>query len=178
MTAAERVRNWHNKAIESIESDPVSSFISSWIAFNHTYSTHASNPNGLFRHWSEEVGQLRFGKRLKGDKAELEFFAISEECLPILKAVQADIESTLPSIKLPIRSVLYKTPVPDDTERTVNLFTLNSIDIFFTIYQIRNNLFHGSKDPRQSQRDLELCNIAAQFMNSLISKILEMHFKK
>ena len=156
--------------------DPVSNFISSWIAFNHIYSTNASHPNGQFQHWSREVGIKRNGSPLKGDKAELEFFALSQECDPILNAIQADIENTLPHISLPIRNILYRRYVPDDTKRSISLFELSTLDIFFTIYQIRNNLFHGSKDPKKSERDLELCIIAAQFMKSFNSKILEIYF--
>jgi len=162
--------------MQCIDDDPVSSFISSWIAFNHIYSAHAAHHNSGFKDWAKSQGKARNRNPLRGDKAELEFFALSSELKSILDEIKGDFEEKLPQIELPVKSVIYDKDVPSNISREINIFELSSIELFFTVYQIRNNLFRGSKDPKKFKRDAKLCVIASQVISKLNEKMLTRYF--
>ncbi|MFM2599867.1 hypothetical protein [Vibrio fortis] len=166
----EKIENWNLRAYVEFDLEPVVSFISSWISLNYVYSTYALVLKDEFINW----GALSNGSHRKGDKAELEFFANSplvSELLIVLK------QSKSYEVELPIKGVLYGTYVPDETTRKVNVLELDAVDLFLVVYQVRNNLFHGSKDPLKSDRDENLCKVLAQFLIDFM-KLIEQELKE
>jgi len=163
-----RCRNWLKKADDWSKQDSISSFVFAWISFNHYYSTFAFENIKRFRKWS---GQHYDGKQ--GDKAELLFLVHSREFTEFF----ADYKQRYPqrldlSIELPVVDMLRGSDVPKNVRGAHKLSDLTNEDLFMVIYQIRNNLFHGRKDPAKGRRDLTLCNTAAKFMVPLVAALL------
>lgn len=163
-----RIRNWNLMARLQIDQDPAMSFIASWIAFNHVYATYANSFKSDFEEWS---GQ---NKNKRGDKAQVEFFASSKLAKNLL--VNLNEKGKSYELSLPVESVLNGHKVPNTFKQSINIFELGSIDLFFVIYQVRNNLFHGSKDPFSSPRDESLCVVLADFLVDLNCIFEESHF--
>ncbi|EJG1508045.1 hypothetical protein NDJ15_16340 [Vibrio parahaemolyticus] len=158
----ERLKNWNLRANVEYEKEPVVSFISSWISLNHLYATHANVLKDEFIQWAKQESEQTGKGPRRGDKAELEFFATSTQTCELLSSLKSEKKSY--EVTLPIRGVLYGNSVPDETERTINILDLESVELFLVVYQVRNNLFHGSKDPLKSKRDETLCKTLAQFL--------------
>lgn len=161
-------RNWIKRAGYSREDDPIGSFIFAWISFNHYYSTFALENTRQFKDWSRKYFSGR-----QGDKVELLYLVHSDDFVDAL----ANFESLYPErlshpIELPIIDVLRGSRVPKNIKGTRRLSDLSNVDLFRVMYQIRNNLFHGSKDPVKSQRDLVLCEFASDFMVPLVAFLL------
>lgn len=164
----ERSRSWLERAAESRANDPVGAFIAAWISYNHYYSTFACEYEHDFHAWRNE----HFDRR-GGDKAELLFLAHSQDFIEFLDDYkhQCPQRFSLP-IKLPVINMLSGSPVPENKTGACELSDLPYNDLFLVIYQIRNNLFHGSKDPTKRDRDLFLCTTAADFMIPLVASLL------
>ena len=76
-------------------------------------------------------------------------------------------------IELPVINLLSKQCIPDSIERRkYGLHELQTAQIFEVIYQIRNNLFHGGKDPFGDERDKELSRFGSEFMLRFVSNLL------
>jgi hypothetical protein len=156
-----RSRNWLKRADNCRGQDPVSAFISAWISFNHYYSTFAVENANRFRNWS----QRHFGKVRRGDKAELLFLVHSHEFSKFFASYRKQYPQRLKStIELPVIDMLGDKPVPEKIAGAHELSDLTNEDLFRVVYQIRNNLFHGSKDPMKVHRDHALCVTASEFM--------------
>ncbi len=159
-----RVRNWHTRACVDIESNEFAmSFISSWIAFNHIYGVYASHPDSAI-------------DRRSGDKKQVVYFSSSTETNELLNEVKQveDVKSL--SIELPVWSVLTGDCVPNSDQKTVKIVDMECSDLFAVIYQVRNNLFHGSKDPLDSRRDEQLCECLSKFFVAFNGKFIEKYF--
>lgn len=162
-----RCRNWLIKAEACLEGDPVSAFIFAWISFNHYYSTFAMENKRRFDEWKE---QQRGSSK---EKMEILFLVNSQEFREFFDQHKTHrLQHVTSSIKLPVIDMLYRTRVPNRTERQCRLSDLANEDIFRVIYQIRNNLFHGSKDPTKDDRDCALCVAASEFMIPLVKSLL------
>lgn len=158
IVAKTRVENWQLRADADLENEPVMSFISSWIAFNHLYATYKSLPRSRFTDWIKEQG---IGG---GDKAELLYFVQDNGIIELLTELKKEDPLKDLRIDLPVKSVTRKNCVPNDIVQSAELLSLPVAELFLVIYQIRNNLFHGSKDPLKSDRDNKLCECAALFL--------------
>ncbi|MBI4644159.1 MAG: hypothetical protein HY790_05970 [Deltaproteobacteria bacterium] len=162
-----RCRNWLKKSNECPKEDPFSAFIFAWISFNHYYSTFAAENKQLFDGWRRQH------RRSKGDKTEILFLVHSQEFSEFFDGYRKQYPQRFElSIELPVIDMLYGTPVPNGTRVHRKLSDLANEDIFRVIYQIRNNLFHGSKDPMKDQRDYSLCVMAGEFMIPLVATLL------
>lgn len=160
--------NWLGKAANYRKEDPISAFICVWISFNHYYSTFALEYEAKFKAWSDKHS----GKR--GDKVELLFLIQS----PDFTGFFEDYKKRCPQhfdvlIKLPVINMRNDAPVPKNITKAHRLSDLTNEDLFTVIYQIRNNLFHGSKDPDKEARDFTLCSMAAEFMIPLVVALLD-----
>lgn len=156
-----RFRSWLKRANESKSDDPIDAFISAWISFNHYYSTFfASENRNAFQ------GQ-------PGDKVQWLFLIRSGQ----FKEFFADYRTRYPecfevSIRLPVTNMLNGNPVPEGLQGEYKLKDLTDEQIFLTIYQIRNNLFHGEKDPTKNKRDMYLCTVAGGFLIPFLARLL------
>lgn len=164
-----RSRNWLMKGADCQGQDPISAFIFVWISLNHYYSTFALEYDTGFNAWRKE----HFNNR-EGDKAELVFLVRNKEFSEFLD----DYKRLCPkrfdlSIKLPVINMLHGTPVPKGVRGPRKLSELTYKELFLVIYQIRNNLFHGSKDLTKNERDLTLCTTAAEFMVPLVASLID-----
>lgn len=75
---------------------------------------------------------------------------------------------------LPVTDMLNEDKkVPKGKKGTIKLESLNEDEIFQVIYQIRNNLFHGSKNPEKNSRDKELAEAACEFMIPFLIDLIE-----
>jgi hypothetical protein len=163
-----RTRNWLKKAHDCGEHDSIGAFISAWISFNHYYSTFAFENINQFRDWTRQ----NYGGR-QGDKAELLFLVHSRGFTEFFADYKQRYPQRLNSaIVLPVTNMLKDSPVPKNVRGECKLSDLRNEDLFEVVYQIRNNLFHGSKDPMKVQRDLALCKTAAEFMVPLVAALL------
>jgi hypothetical protein len=170
IVAKTRVENWQLRADTDLESEPVMSFISSWIAFNHLYATYRILPQSQFTDWIKEQG-IR-----GGDKAELLYFAQDNGIIELLIELKKEEALKELCINLPVKNVTRKNCVPNDIVQNIELLSLPVADLFLVIYQIRNNLFHGSKDPLKSDKDNELCECAALFLFEFNKAFIKKYF--
>ncbi len=163
-----RCRNWLKRANDIKDDDPVTAFISAWISFNHYYSTFASENDKAFHSWT----QTHFNNR-QGDKAQWVFLLNSSQFIKLFAEYRAKYPECFEvSIRLPVINMLNGSPVPQGIQGTHELKNLSDEQIFSVIYQIRNNLFHGSKDPIKSERDKHLCTIAGEFMIPFLARLV------
>ena len=73
---------------------------------------------------------------------------------------------------MPVFNVLTGKAVPDALTGTYKCADLRPEQICYIVYQIRNNLFHGSKDPFSSDRDELLSTLACDLMLPLVSSLV------
>ena len=161
----DRYRHWVSDARGKLESDPVHSFISGWIAFNHYYGTYAVEYRESLLKWTND--------RKPRDKKQWLFLMQREDFQHYFegfKKREPDVLDT--QLALPVESILHRTLVPEGLKPgSYRLADLSALQIFESLYQIRNNLFHGSKDPGRSERDLGLATSAATFMASFLEDL-------
>lgn len=164
----ERSRSWLERAADFREEDPVGAFISAWISYNHYYSTFALEYARDFAAWRKAHSNGRHG-----DKAELLFLVHNQDFIEFLdEHKQQCLQRLSLPIELPIINMLSGSSVPENKTGACELSDLPYNDLFLVIYQIRNNLFHGSKDPTKRNRDRILCTTAAEFMVPLVASLL------
>ncbi|MEZ9568509.1 hypothetical protein AB4242_06450 [Vibrio splendidus] len=160
----ERINNWHLRAKVDLDSnEPAMSFISSWIALNHIYGVYANHPDSTI------------GKK-PGDKQQVIYFSKSEEAHGLLEEVKAKEHISSLLVNLLVKSVLTGTKVPNCDAVKCKLIDIECLDLFLIIYQVRNNLFHGSKDPLKSKRDEELCKCFSVFLLELNEQFIKKYF--
>ncbi len=163
-----KTRNWIGRAENEQENDPIYSFISAWIGFNYYYSTFAKAYNMDFISWIET------NRKRKGDKSQWLFLINHEEFNKFFdnfKKRHPDVFKE--KISLPIENMLNGMKVPDGLSGEFELNDLKVVQIFSTIYQIRNNLFHGDKDPDKDKRDMQLSILASKFMVSFLNELID-----
>jgi hypothetical protein len=163
-----RCRRWIMNANSRQDVDPAYSFIASWISFNHFYGTYASSHRTNFLEWSRNNmnGSL-------GDKSQLLYLISSvefEDFIGNFKTEQKELFEI--KIRLPVINVLNQQGVPAGIRGEYLLADLQAEQLFLIIYQVRNNLFHGNKDPFKNQRDKELSETGSKFMLIFMSALL------
>lgn len=163
-----RCRNWLLDGARRQTEDPVYSFIATWISFNHFYTTYAYSNLDKFRSWSNEKSD---GNLM--DKAQWNYLIDSKEFVQFFKEFE-DRQKILFEIKvgLPIKNILFEKNIPEGYSGECKLSDLGISPLIQAIYQIRNNLFHGIKDPFQDKRDRRLSQIGCKFMLPLVCDLL------
>jgi len=163
-----KMRNWIKSARDKQSNDPVFSFISSWIGFNYYYSTFANEHKKEFILWINENFD---GK--KGDRAQWSFF-VNHDCFnAFFSNFRINNKSLFEAqIHLPIINMLSRDQVPSSIKGKYKLKDLSDKQIFSVIYQIRNNLFHGNKDPEKDKRDKKLSTLAGDFMVPFLTALI------
>jgi hypothetical protein len=165
---SDKMKNWVRRAEENQFVDPVYSFISAWIGFNYYYSTFAKANYSEFILW---VDNCHPGK--KGDRVEWLYLINHRDFIPFFNNYKKQyIKSFMEEIDLPIKSMLFGNEVPDGINGKRKFSDLTLDQIFSIIYQIRNNLFHGDKDPDKNKRDNQLSEIAGKFMVPLLNELI------
>jgi hypothetical protein len=160
-----RIRQWIIDTKNKQDADPVYSFIAAWIGFNHFYGTFASINSKDFSAW--------LNSRHPGDRAQLMYLIQTKEFVEFFDAFKSEQQELFSiEIKLPIINPLNERGVPDGVKGKYKLYDLPINQIFEVVYQIRNNLFHGDKDPFRDERDKELSCFGSEFMLLFISSLL------
>lgn len=163
-----RTRRWIIDAKSKQDTDPVYSFIATWIGFNHFYGTFASTNSKDFQDWSK-----RNMSGSPGDKAQLIYLVQSKEFIEFFKVFKSEQQKLFTiEIRLPVINLLSEQGVPDGIAGKYKLSDLQADQIFQVVYQIRNNLFHGDKDPFRDERDRDLSEFGSEFMLLLTSSLL------
>lgn len=163
-----RCRRWIIDANSKQDTDPVYSFIASWISFNHFYGTFSSSNQVNFLVWAKD----NMGGS-SGDKAQLIYLITRKEFADFFSAFKAKQGELFKiEIELPVINLLNGHGVPDNIKGKYKLADLQVEQIFQVIYQIRNNLFHGNKDPFTNKRDKVLSRFGSHFMLLLLSTLL------
>ena len=164
-----KTKNWIKRADSQQEGEPIYSFISAWIGFNYYYSTFAKEHSEEFIPWTKKN---RNGH--KGDASQQSFLINNEEFNEIFDNFKKNHTDLLKEkIDLPIKNMLKDTEVPPDLSGEYELNDLNVGQIFSIICQIRNNLFHGDKDPDKNTRDVQLSMLASKFMVSFLNELID-----
>ena len=159
-----RSRRWIINAKDKQGSDPAYSFIAAWISFNHFYGTFAS---------SNRAGFLAWSKNNSGDKAQLTYLITRKEFADFFSMFKAEQKELFEiEVNLPVINLLNGQGIPDGIKGKYKLADLQVEQIFQVIYQIRNNLFHGNKDPFANERDKVLSQFGSHFMLLLLSTLL------
>jgi hypothetical protein len=149
-----RCQSWWKRADDCRAEDPVAAFIYAWISFNHYYSTFAFENKEQFQGWCRRQSPK---KCRPGDKAQVLFLVDSPEFTKFFDDYKQRYPEHLNfTVELPVINMLTSCPVPKDISGPRKLSELKNNDIFRVVYQIRNNLFHGDKDPGKVQRDHDL----------------------
>ncbi len=160
-----RIRQWIIDAKAKQDTDSVYSFIAAWIGFNHFYGTFASTQKKNFLTW--------LNGRHSGDRAQLMYLIQTKEFVEFFDVFKSKHQKLFSiEITLPVINPLKEQGVPDNLKGNYKLSDLPINQIFEVIYQIRNNLFHGDKDPFRDERDKELSQFGSEFMLLLTSNLL------
>ena len=163
-----RSRHWILDAKSRQSADPVYSFIASWISFNHFYGTYASSNRADFLDWTKKNM-----KGSSGDKAQLLYIIAKKEFVDSFGVFKTEQKKLFEiEVELPVINLLDGQGVPDVIEGKYKLADLQTKQIFLIVYQIRNNLFHGNKDPSWNTRDKRLSQVGSQFMLLFLSSLL------
>src|SRR5262249_28722664 len=108
-----------------------------------------------------------------GDKAQWAFLVSTADFTNFFDTFRPAHAQLLESaIDLPVKNPLNGKDIPTGIAGTKRLNDLTTRDLFEVIYQIRNNLFHGSKGPFTLKRDEALTNIASEFTLTFASSLV------
>jgi hypothetical protein len=163
-----KMRNWIKSARDKQINDPVFSFISAWIGFNYYYSTFAIEHKKEFSSWAKK----NFSG-YEGNKSQWSFLVNHKIFKAFFSNYRINNKSLLEAeIYLPIKNIISGDQVPSSTKGKYKLKDLDDEQIFSVIYQIRNNLFHGNKDPMKNKRDKKLSTLASDFMVSFLTTLI------
>lgn len=146
---------WYQYGIEH-DKDFISKFMMHWIAFNWMYSDCGND--------SERQNIKSFCWR-KDNRKKLELYDPFEtDAIEVFK-------------EGPVLNVggEESNDDPDELWKSIangrNNSTQRAIDLLLTIYQVRCNLFHGSKSPNDD-RDLKLVEASAEIMHEYLKRLL------
>ena len=153
------LNHWIKKSED--EEEYVDKFISVWIAFNHYYATYYVDVK------YEEIEQRRAENKKISIPDKAGIFLLTEN--PIVQNTYQKINEQLKiNITLPVVDDITGKKVPEDKADEMELASLTINEFLDVIYQIRNNLFHGRKDPGKSERDRILCEIAFKGLHLVV----------
>ncbi len=173
----QRIKYWLDRADASQDADPVTAFFSAWVSFNYYYCTFAfSREYKLqFTKWKESKwpGGGK-DKRGDGEKSQWSFLVNSDR----FQKVYSDCKVTQPyllelTVKLPIKNMKNGRKIPSNKNCVCKVSDLSIDQVFDVLYQIRNNLFHGQKDPAKEARDLELTTFGVKFLAPFMRELLK-----
>lgn len=155
-----KARRWLENARRFLETDPVYAFVSAWIVFNYYYGTFSGVDSKSFIEWARQNASGS-----DGDKAQWRYLVSQPALKTILVKYFAE-GSGHPEITLdlPVINMRNGRRVPEDVSGCIRICALSPEQLFGTLYQIRNNLLHGMKDPAKDTRDLDLSKRAAEFL--------------
>lgn len=163
-----KIRTWIKSAEDKQSNDPVFSFISAWIGFNYYYSTFANEYKEEFKSWANE----NFSGYI-GNKSQWCFLVNHDGFKVFFSNYRINNKSLLEAeIHLPIKNMMSGDLVPSSTKGKYKLNDLDDEQIFSVIYQIRNNLFHGNKNPEKDKRDKKLSTLAGDFMVPFLTALI------
>ena len=164
-----KMRNWIKSAKDKQRNDHVFSFISAWIGFNYYYSTFANEHKKEFISWADK----NFSG-YRGNKSQWSFLINHYSFKAFFNSFRESNEAIFKSeIRLPVENMIGNDPVPKDFKGIYKLKDLDDEQIFSVVYQIRNNLFHGEKDPEKDKRDKKLSIFASDFMMPFLIDLIE-----
>jgi hypothetical protein len=149
--------------------DPFFRFVSVWIAFNALYASHAR-------------------EGLVGDRKQMEDFCND----PMLKMrhdhlLENDIiyrQSITTILSKPVRSMRTRVREPGfsgdrrpihvrpRSDHDIETRSKDIMEVLGVVYRIRNNLFHGGKQP-YNPRDCRLVESAAEIVTRLIASMMD-----
>lgn len=142
--------------------------MSAWIGFNHYYATFASEHEADLRAaLGKPKGRIGDAQQWRFLTNHVDFDAyFSGFCNREAGALEIQ-------LSLPVTDMLSHDPVPPDRPPGVyRLSDLGLEELFSIVYQVRNNLFHGSKSPEKSVRDRELASRCGAFLRALLADLI------
>lgn len=168
-----RLCDWLSIAGHKKDDDVVFAFIATWVSFNYYYSTFASSNNEDFKEWAKSQRSGNYG-----DKSQWVYLINHPDFLNFFDSFKINFPGLFQTqIKLPVINMLDATKwVPSNISGEVALNTLSAEQIFEIVYQIRNNLFHGDKNPFKNKRDRDLTIISLNFLYPLMIELLKFTF--
>jgi hypothetical protein len=158
----DKMERWVKSARDIRGHDDVFSFICAWIAFNYYYGIVTTENNKRIRR-KFGIGEDEFIP----DWLQIQYLLNDTVFPKIVSEFQMQNEKELAIIiELPITNVSSPTKKDHPPSRTTDtpLIDLTPAELIDAIYAIRNNLFHGGKDPRWVPRDMRLCEQANTFL--------------
>ena len=174
MPRKDNARAWYDYAVKTGD-DSVARFMMHWIAFNFMYSERCAYRDGRRNTEREQIERLCRDKY--GDLKQCKLFVDPEAMkklleYPVLKGRRCphgNIEPQMPADR-------HKDPHDMDPYELWGVVCrggglLRIQCILLTLYQVRCNLFHGSKDP-DYPRDRELIREAATIMQGCMEALL------
>lgn len=171
-----RITWWLDRADDLQETDPITGFFSAWVSFNYYYCTFAFSP----QHKSEFITKWAKGKwpggkdKGTGDRSQWSFLVNDDR----FKKVYSGCKVTQPSlfeltVKLPIKNMQNGREIPSNKKGEYKVGDLSIDQVFAVLYQIRNNLFHGQKDPHKDERDRDLTVWGVKFLAPFMRELLK-----
>lgn len=163
----ESVELWINKAKEFQPQDPVNSFIAAWMAFQFYCSVFAEKHKPDYLTWANNPLE-RIERRTKW------LFLVHHVTFRnffdrFRTSYQTSFEKR---ISLPVASPHHSRKVPYGVEGEYRLMDLDVEQLFLSIYQLRNNLFHQD-EATGSETDPRLAALAENFMIPFLSELLD-----
>ena len=165
----DKAKRWQADAKIKLDSNlSFEGFISSWITFNYFYSSFCTDNDITYQTW------LKDNSRKNGDKSKLLFLVADNQFQTIyldFKNSHSYLFDT--AIDLPIIDMENRKYVPNNRNGRFKFNDLTIQEAFSILYQIRNNLIHGSKDPEKNGRDFFLSHIAGNFLIPFLKILID-----
>ncbi len=147
------IREWFKRSErKKVTVDDADRFISLWIAFNAWLKKE-------YRETTNDSVMIRRAKGNNGLKEKFRTLSDSDE----------DFKTNLKKL------IGYEVIDMRDSEnkKILKRCTGNYESFLDTIYQIRCNLFHGSKHFEKNKKDIELVTLALRLLHPLFKKLIE-----
>lgn len=149
------IREWLKRSERAeVPIDDADRFISLWIAFNAW----------LKKEYGKNTTDKKMVERAKGNTALKEIFRK-------LSASDRDFTTNLSKL---MRYIVIDMRDPSNEQREKRC-TGDYESFLDTIYQIRCNLFHGSKRVDEDEKDQELVTLALKLLRPLFKEFIENH---
>jgi hypothetical protein len=165
----DRMKRWLSFAIDNQKDDPVFSFIASWIGFNYYYASFPVEDRWVeFEKWCKAKE-----RDYDATTTQLDFLIQREEFTTFFREFREN-KIFNESIDVPVRNTViggFIPPKPRTQKKLWKELTEEEI-LIDVLYRIRNNLFHGQKDPEKNKRDKEVCIAACNFMIPFLTELI------
>jgi len=154
-----RIEGWFYKS----EPDYFSSFATLWIAFNAFYKDYLPG-----RGDHETVSNIGGDKKL---------FALFRKLQESDSALRDNLKELAQELKdSPLTNMKYRRTHELPYDGGVDFSFCCYKELIEIIYQIRNNMIHGDKDP-ESQRDEKLVRLAYKILHSFMAELINNDFQ-